>query len=81
MGRSDEGEHGELAGKFACETVDAVIFEYHRRSPLPDRTGSPRIEDGHAFIGMHSASDTFHGFPGFLDMLQSSFRGWRVPLI
>lgn len=57
--------------------IDAVIFANTTGDlPLPDREGFIKwIEDGHAFIGMHSASDTFHGFPGFLDMLQGEFAG------
>jgi uncharacterized protein len=31
------------------------------------------IASGHAFIGIHSATDTFHGFAPFLDMLGGEF--------
>ena len=57
--------------------IDAVIFANTTGDlPLPDREGFIKwIEDGHAFCGMHSASDTFHGFPGYLDMLQGEFKG------
>lgn len=60
-----------------AKQIDAVIFANTTGDlPLPDRDGFIKwIEDGHAFIGMHSASDTFHGFPGFLDMLQGEFAG------
>ena len=38
--------------------------------PLPDKAAFLReIRDGKAFIGMHSASDTFHG-DGMLDPLE-----------
>ena len=57
--------------------VDCVIFANTTGDlPLPDKEGFIRwIEDGHAFVGMHSASDTFHNYPGFLDMLQGEFAG------
>jgi type 1 glutamine amidotransferase len=57
--------------------VDAVIFANTTGMlPLPDRDGFIKwIEDGHAFIAMHSGSDTFHQFPGYIDMLQGEFAG------
>lgn len=55
--------------------IDAVIFANTTGMlPLPDKEGFIKwIEEGHAFIGMHSASDTFHQFPGYIDMLQGEF--------
>ncbi len=42
--------------------------------PVADREGLLAwIEDGHALIGFHAASDTFHGFPAFLDLLGGEF--------
>lgn len=57
--------------------IDAVIFANTTGDlPLPDKEGFIKwIEEGHAFIGMHSASDTFHKFEGYLDMLQGEFAG------
>jgi type 1 glutamine amidotransferase len=70
-------------GNLRAKQIDAVIFANTTGDlPLSDRDGLIQwIEDGHAFIGMHSASDTFHGFPGFLDMLQGEFatHGSQVP--
>ena len=67
----------------AAEKIDGVIFANTTGElPLPDRDGFIKwIEDGHAFMGMHSASDTFHPFPGYLQMLQGEFRthGKQVP--
>ncbi len=59
------------------KNIDGVIFANTTGDlPLPDREGFIRwIEEGHAFMGMHSAGDTFHGFPGYLDMLQGEFSG------
>jgi uncharacterized protein len=43
--------------------------------PLPDREGFLEwIKAGNAFIGMHSATDTFHGFPPYTDMIGGAFR-------
>jgi type 1 glutamine amidotransferase len=66
-----------------AQKIDAVIFANTTGDlPLPDKEGFIQwIEDGHAFIGMHSASDTFHGFKGYGEMLQGEFRthGRQVP--
>jgi type 1 glutamine amidotransferase len=60
-----------------AKKIDAVIFANTTGDlPLPDREGFIKwIEDGHGFCAMHSASDTFHGFPGYIDMLQGEFDG------
>jgi type 1 glutamine amidotransferase len=57
------------------KTIDCVIFANTTGDlPLPDQAGFiDWIENGHAFVGMHSASDTFHHFAGYLDMLQGEF--------
>lgn len=57
--------------------IDAVIFANTTGDlPLPDPEGFIKwIEEGHAFIGMHSASDTFHKFSGYITMLQGEFAG------
>ena len=57
--------------------IDAVIFANTTGMlPLPDRDGFIKwIEEGHAFMGMHSSSDTFHQFEGYLEMLQGEFAG------
>ncbi|HEX5175909.1 MAG TPA: ThuA domain-containing protein [Chthoniobacteraceae bacterium] len=66
-----------------AQKIDGVIFANTTGDlPLSDREGFIKwIENGHAFVGMHSASDTFHGFPGYLDMLQGEFEthGAQVP--
>jgi type 1 glutamine amidotransferase len=60
-----------------AKKIDGVIFANTTGDlPLPDKEGFIKwIDDGHAFVGMHAASDTFHGFPGYLDMLQGEFAG------
>ncbi|HEY0454750.1 MAG TPA: ThuA domain-containing protein, partial [Verrucomicrobiae bacterium] len=46
--------------------------------PIPDRKAFiDWVHDGHAFIGMHSASDTLHhgkGDPAYIDMLGGEFQ-------
>jgi type 1 glutamine amidotransferase len=63
--------------------IDGVIFANTTGDlPLPDKEGFIQwIEDGHAFMGMHSASDTFHPFPAYGGMLQGEFKthGKQVP--
>ncbi len=59
----------------ASQKIDLVIFANTTGDlPLPDKEGFIKwIEDGHAFAAMHSGSDTFHKFPGYIDMLQGEF--------
>jgi len=43
--------------------------------PLPDRDAFLEwIKNGGGFVGMHSASDTFHGFRPFIEMLGGEFQ-------
>lgn len=55
---------------------DGVIFANTTGDlPLPDKDAFIKwIEDGHAFMGMHSASDTFHGFRPYIDILGGEFQ-------
>lgn len=57
--------------------IDAVIFANTTGDlPLPDKEGFIAwIKEGHAFLGMHSASDTFHGYPEFIKMIGGEFDG------
>jgi type 1 glutamine amidotransferase len=59
----------------ALKKYDAVIFANTTGNlPLPDpQAFLDWIKDGHAFIGMHAASDTFHGFPPYVEMLGGEF--------
>ena len=56
--------------------VDLVIFANTTGDlPLPDRDGFIKwIADGGNFAAMHSGGDTFHGFKGYLEMLQCEFK-------
>lgn len=54
---------------------DAVIFANTTGDlPLPDpQAFIDWVKEGHGFAGMHSASDTFHKFPPYLEMLGGEF--------
>jgi type 1 glutamine amidotransferase len=54
---------------------DGVIFASTTGDlPIPDPQGLlDWIKAGHAFIGIHAASDTFHHWPGYVDMLGGEF--------
>ncbi|MHA3775503.1 ThuA domain-containing protein [Verrucomicrobiota bacterium sgz303538] len=87
QGKFDEALKQSLAKlspqNLAAQKIDGVIFANTTGDlPLPDKEGFIKwIQDGHAFMAMHSASDTFHGFPGYIDMLQGEFQthGAQVP--
>lgn len=61
----------------ALKNYDGIIFANTTGDlPLPDKEAFlDWIKAGHAFAGMHSASDTFHGFPPFIEMLGGEFQG------
>ena len=54
---------------------DGVVFASTTGElPIPDPQGLlDWIKAGHAFIGIHAASDTFHRWPGYIDMLGGEF--------
>jgi type 1 glutamine amidotransferase len=63
--------------KLKAQGIDGVIFANTTGDlPIPDKEGFIKwLEEGHSFIGMHSASDTFHQFPGYIAMLGGEFAG------
>ena len=71
----DDNEVREKLSMANLAKVDAVIFANTTGDlAIPDREGFIRwVEQGHALIGMHSCSDTFHGFPAFYGMLGGLF--------
>jgi uncharacterized protein len=54
---------------------DGVLFASTTGDlPIPDPQGLlDWIKAGHAFIGIHAASDTFHHWPGYIEMLGGEF--------
>lgn len=57
------------------KTFDAVVFLHTTGElPLPDAQALVDwVAAGHAFVGIHSAADTFHDFPAFRAMLGGEF--------
>ncbi len=55
---------------------DGVVFASTTGDlPIPNRQGFlDWIKAGHAFIGLHSATDTFHGWPEFIEMIGGEFQ-------
>jgi uncharacterized protein len=60
----------------ALKRYKAVIFANTTGDlPLPDNQAFlDWIKSGKAFIGMHSATDTFPGFPGYTEMIGGHFK-------
>jgi uncharacterized protein len=60
----------------SLKNYDGVIFASTTGDlPIPDKQGFlDWIKAGHAFIGIHSASDTFHGWPEFIEMIGGEFK-------
>ena len=68
----------EVKEKMTLENLkkyDGVIFANTTGDlPIPDPQGFlDWIKSGKGFIGMHSATDTFHGFRPFIDMIGGEF--------
>ena len=68
----------EMAQKMTAEALkayDGVIFANTTGElPLPDKEAFMEwLKSGKAFIGMHSAADTFHPFPPYREMLGAEF--------
>lgn len=60
----------------SLQGYDGVVFASTTGDlPIPDPQGLlDWIKAGHAFIGIHAASDTFHGWPGYIEMLGGEFK-------
>ncbi len=60
----------------ALQKYDAVIFANTTGDlPLPDpQAFVDWVKAGHGFVGMHSATDTFHGFAPFIEMIGGEFK-------
>jgi type 1 glutamine amidotransferase len=79
-----EKMRSELADKMSATAIkkyDAIIFANTTGNlPLPDKQAFlDYIKSGKGFIGMHSASDTFHGqgatVDPYIEMLGGEFKG------
>src|SRR5260221_1057692 len=60
----------------SLKNYDGVMFVSTTGDlPIPDKQGFlDWIKAGHGFIGIHAASDTFHGWPEFIEMLGGEFQ-------
>jgi type 1 glutamine amidotransferase len=60
----------------ALKQYDAVIFANTTGDlPMPDpQAFLDWIKSGKGFVGMHSATDTFHGFRPYIDMIGGEFK-------
>jgi type 1 glutamine amidotransferase len=60
----------------SLKNYDGVVFASTTGDlPIPDKQGFLNwIKAGHAFIGIHAASDTLHHWPGYIDMLGGEFK-------
>jgi type 1 glutamine amidotransferase len=60
----------------ALKNYDLVIFANTTGMlPIPDKEAFlDWIKAGHGFVGMHSASDTFHKFAPYIEMLGGEFK-------
>ena len=60
----------------ALKNLDAVIFANTTGDlPLPDpQAFIDWIKSGKGFVGMHSATDTFPGFPPYIEMIGGEFK-------
>jgi uncharacterized protein len=60
----------------SLKNYDGVVFASTTGElPIPDKQGFlDWIKAGHAFIGIHAASDTFHGWPEYIEMLGGAFK-------
>jgi len=72
--RTDE-EIAEKMNPQALQQWDGVVFANTTGDlPIPNREYFMEwLHSGKAFIGMHSSSDTFHGFPKFVGMIGGEF--------
>ncbi len=78
-GGPNGNDDAEVAAKMTLAKlgeVDAVVFANTTGDlAIPDKPGFIKwVESGHALVGMHSCSDTFHGFPAFIDLLGGEFQ-------
>jgi len=75
LGNEPEKSIGEALAGIIEKLRWRGFCEYNRRFAYSDKQGFLNwIKAGHAFIGIHAASDTFHGWPGYIDMLGGEFQ-------
>lgn len=67
----------------ALKTYDGIIFANTTGDlPLPDKDAFIAwVQNGGAFVGMHSASDTFHGYRPYIEMLGGEFQSHGAQVV
>lgn len=78
-GGKEGKEDADVQEKMSAEALkkyDAVVFANTTGDlPIPDKEAFIEwIKSGKGFVGMHSATDTFHGYKPYLDMLGGEFQ-------
>lgn len=73
--RNDEDIAQKMTAE-ALENYDGVFFANTTGDlPIPNPQAFLNwVKSGNGFMGAHSASDTFHGFPPFIDMIGGEFQ-------
>jgi hypothetical protein len=71
----DDADIIEMMSPQALKKYDGVIFANTTGDlPIPDKEAFiDWLKSGKAFVGMHSASDTFHGFAPFIELIGGEF--------
>jgi type 1 glutamine amidotransferase len=69
-------EDFEKMTREALKKVDCIIFANTTGDlPLPEKEAlTDFVSSGKGFVGMHSASDTFHGWQPYIEMLGGEFQ-------
>ena len=65
----------EKMSRAALANYDAIIFANTTGDlPLPDRDALLEfVKSGKGFVGLHAATDTFPGYPAYIDMIGGQF--------
>lgn len=73
--RTDEDLAAKMTAK-SLQSYDGVVFASTTGDlPLPDKEAFLKwIKAGNAFVGVHSATDTFHGYQPFIEMIGGEFQ-------
>lgn len=71
----DDADVKEKMSPEALKNYDAVVFANTTGDlPIPDKDAFIEwIKSGKGFVGMHSATDTFHGYRPYIDMIGGEF--------
>lgn len=71
----DDSQMAEKMTVAALANYDAAVFNNTTGNlPLPDRDGFLAwVKSGKGFVGFHAATDTFAGFPPYIEMIGAQF--------